>query len=343
MQYVQEAGGFPPLSTMYAQKFSGETGLGLWAEPTRVSSKSIPFFFFPQVQTDTKDGFFLVFNTGNPVNPMLNDVYAQHVDSSGNIWTDEGIQISMASDGNKYNGGYCWNPGDSSLCIAVRIQDGNQTMSGIALQKINTEGQRLLGENGLELRAMSTDLYTPWLLLNSGDGLVCVYGSGGFNNQQIRGLKVDFNGQALWSYDPVACAAASNKDDLSAGPFRHGQTVLVWADDRSGDLGIYAQNLRLSGHFGNGEITEISRKTQSFPMRILSSPGNNPVLELTFSEKQWLEYRVADVAGKTLRVSKNQMIEGRNQLFPVKDFLPGLYLVEINCMGKKQQIRLLKD
>ena len=191
----------------------------------RIFFVNIPFFFFPEIHTDENQGFFVVFNTGNPLNPMLNDAFAQHVDSSGGIWSAEGVQIATSANGNKYNGGYCWNPSDSTLCVALRIQDGNQTMSGISLQKINTAGERLLGDDGLELHALNTEMYTPWLLLNSGDGLVCIYGIGGFNNQKIKGLKTDYNGLALWSYDPIASASNSNKDDLSAGPFKNGQ---IW-------------------------------------------------------------------------------------------------------------------
>ena len=338
--YVKEAGGFPPLSTMYAQKLSGDNAQAEWAQPVQVSGKNIPFFFFPQIHTNTKKGFFLVFNTGNPVNPMLNDVYAQHVDSAGNSWTDDGIQLSLASDGNKYNGGYCWNPADSSLCVAIRMQDANQTVSGISLQKINQAGERLLGENGLEIRTLTTDLLTPWLLLNSGDGLVCIYGSGSFGNQKIKGLKVDYNGQPLWTYDPVACASASNKDDLSAGPFRNGQTVLVWSEDRSGDDGIYAQNLRLSGQFGTGELTGI-QPIEKAAIRVFPNPGRKQVLEISSGEPAELKLRILDLGGRILSEKSCRAEAGKSQFSIGENLSSGFYLLEVGQQHETRRFRMV--
>jgi hypothetical protein len=333
--FVKESGNFPGLtSLMYAQKFSAENMAALWQDTLQVSSKNIPFFFFPKIEPDGMNGFFLVFNTGNPSNPMLNDAFAQHVDSAANTWTDEGIQISMDAGGNKYNGGYCWVPSDTSLSIALRIQNGNQTMSGISLQKINLAGERLLGENGLELRAMNSDLYTPWLLLNSGDGLVCIYGIGGFNNQKIQGLKVGYDGQALWSYDPVAAATASNKDDLSAGPFRNGQTVLVWSEDRSGDDGIYAQNLRQDGRFGNGGITSVSDKNNIILPKVIPNPGESQRLSVNASASGTLDYRIQDYCGKLIAAGSAPLRKGQNMIAFGDKLMPGLFLIEIQFEGK---------
>ena len=344
MLYVKETGSFfPPASTMFAQRFKGEDASPVWNQEVQVSTKNIPFFFFPEIQTDEKQGFFLVFNTGNPLNPMLNDAFAQHVDSSGGIWSAEGVQIATSANGNKYDGGYCWNPSDSTLCIALRIQDGNQTMSGISLQKINTAGERLLGDDGLELRALNTEMYTPWLLLNGGDGLVCIYGIGGFNNQKIKGLKTDYNGLALWSYDPIASASNSNKDDLSAGPFKNGQTVLVWSEDRSGDDGIYAQNLRLDGHFGNGDVTGIEQIVSNSGPRIFPNPGSNCILEFESTKGGNLTYRILDAGGKEIMFVPTAAHPGKNRISIGDGIKSGFYIAEITAEGKTFRIRMLKE
>jgi hypothetical protein len=345
MLYVKESGNFPGLtSIMYAQKFSSETMQALWQDTLQVTSKNIPFFYFPKIEPDGLNGFFLVFNTGNPANPMLNDAFAQHVDSAGSTWTDEGIQISMDASGNKYNGGYCWVPSDSSLCIALRIQDGNQTMSGISFQKINMAGERVMGENGLELRAMNTELYNPWLLLNSGDGLVCLYGFGsGFNNQKIKGLKIDYDGQALWSYDPVASASASNKDDLSAGPFRNGQTVLVWSEDRSGDDGIYAQNLRLDGHFGNGEVTAVHAKGSSAKPVIFPNPGTKSTLFFTATQSGIIPYRIYDALGMLAETGELFCKQGENHHSVGRTLKPGFYLTDFILGNKPCRLSLIRN
>jgi hypothetical protein len=83
--YVEESGtGFPPVSKMYAQRFDA-TGTSLWSQPLLISSKTIPFFYFPKAVSDRNDGFYISFNTSLNSNPSLGDVYVQRVRGNGSF------------------------------------------------------------------------------------------------------------------------------------------------------------------------------------------------------------------------------------------------------------------
>jgi hypothetical protein len=101
MLYVDESGfGLPP-GTMRAQRYASN-GNNVWPNPVQVSTNKIPFFFFCKAVSDNNSGFFISFNSGNIANQALTDVYAQHVDSNGNLWNAAGNVAITSTSTQKY-------------------------------------------------------------------------------------------------------------------------------------------------------------------------------------------------------------------------------------------------
>ncbi len=326
MLYVQETGNFPGVTcTMYLQRFDS-SGTAQWPVPVQASTKTISFFFFPEIISDGQDGIYIAFNTGHPSNPMMNDVYAQHVDSAGVTWSATGTECANSATEHKTVGGFTTNTAGTELYVALQVLNSSQSNSGISLQRLDAAGNNLLGANAMTLRPISASYYLPVGIVDEQNGVMIVYVLGGFGAQTIHGLKTDYNGLALWGYDPTVSAALSNKDDVSCGPFANGQSVVVWFDDRIGG-GIYAQNVLANGGFGphvGMEEQQFVREPILFP-----NPSAVPKIQLVSGGSQEVLIRITSVTGHLLSEYPARLQQGVQEI-PVKCSAPeGLYFVQI--------------
>lgn len=314
--YVKETGNFPGVtSTLFAQRYDG-SGNGAWATPVQLSSKTTSFFFFPQIISDGVGGGFTVFNTSNPVNPALNDVYAQHVSAGGALWSATGTQLANSTTDVKLTGAFCYDSGSNTLCTAIQVLDGSQANSGFSIQRNDASGNVLLGANALSLKPISPNYYRPLALIPAAGDLMILYQEGGgFGSQLLRAMKTDLAGNALWGYEPTFCATPSGKDDLTAGNFSNNQVVAVWSDDRlaiGSDLGIYAQNIDINGNYG--ALTGIEQTITDEYIRIFPNPGRRASLLVKSSTGERAELRLYSLSGQLLHRDALNLQAGENRI-----------------------------
>lgn len=330
MLYVQETGSFPGgASTMYLQRFDS-SGTGQWASPVQVSSKTISFFFFPEIISDGNDGIYIAFNTGNPANPSLNDVYAQHIDSAGQSWSVTGTQCATSATDQKLTGGFCTDSTGQALLVALQILNGSQSSSGISLQRLDATGNRMLGSNAVSLRPVSANYYLPVGIVRLGVGVMIPYLLGGFGNQMLYGLFCDPNGLPLLGYDPTISGAPSNKQDVNCGPYRNGQTVLVWEDDRV-DGGIYTQNIQGNGMFIPVGLPET---TAGFSAMIFPNPNAQSKLSVQSAQANIAEMVVEQHTGAVVYRSTVLLTAGRTEIELPQNLPAGMYLVRLQTESK---------
>lgn len=338
MMYVKETGNFPGVtSTMFAQRFD-TNGLPVWTLPVQVSTKTITFFFFPDLIRDDQGGFYTVFNTSNPVVPSLIDVYAQRVSNTGLLWSANGTQLSNSSTENKSFGGACIS-NTNTLRVALQVLDGGQSNSGISFQALDSAGAVLLGATGQALKPVVSPIYhRPLALANSGNSYILVFTeSTGFGTDKIKALKVDDIGTNQWSYDPTICATPSGKDDLTAGKYTAGQLVLVWADDRftiGSDDGVYAQNIQGNGSFGAVSTGLPALSFVSSPV-LYPNPGRSVSLLLPEGSASGI-LRILDITGR--EVYRGIHAEGNLISIPTIE-TEGLYSVEWNSNGASYRLK----
>lgn len=326
MLYVQETGNFPGVTcTMYLQRFDS-SGTALWPSAAQVSTKTISFFFFPEIITDGHDGMYIAFNTGHPSNPMMNDVYAQHVDSAGVAWSATGTECANSATEHKSVGGFTTDATGAELYVALQVLNSSQSNSGISFQRLNSAGNNLLGVNALNLRPVSASYYLPVGIVDEQNGVMIVYALGGFGAQTIHGLKTDYNGLPLWGYDPTISAALSNKDDVSCGPYMNSQSVVVWFDDRIGG-GIYTQNILASGAFG----PQVGLEEQLFVREpiLFPNPSAVPKINIHSAARQEVEIRVTNVAGQIVHVQSAVLQPGVQDLPLQFTGAEGIYFVHV--------------
>lgn len=334
MLYVQETGNFPAgTSTMYLQRFDS-SGTAQWASPVQVSSKTIAFFFFPEIISDGNDGIYIAFNTGNPSNPALNDVYAQHVDSAGVKWSATGTQCANSVTDQKLTGGFCTDSTGHDLFVALQILNSSQSSSGISLQRLDSAGNRMLGSNAISLRPVSANYYLPVGITRLGMGVMIPYLLGGFGNQTLQGLISDYNGAPLLGYDPMISAALSNKQDVNCGPNMNGQVVLVWEDDRV-DGGIYTQNLRENGGFGPLGINGTRNK---YNVLVYPNPHAQPLLKVESPSYGQAELTVEQHTGAEVYRANVHLLPGTNEILLPEGLSSGMYIVRLISEGKTKWI-----
>lgn len=338
MMYVKETGNFPGVTcTMLAQAFDSN-GIGQWSNTTTVSTKTITFFFFPEITPDDAGGFYIGFNSGNPVNVTLNDVYVQHVDSLGNIWSATGVEAANSTTEFKSFTGLTYNEASGIVFVQLQVLDGSQSLSGISIQKLNAaDGALLFASNALVIKAQDPAYYLPYGIADAGDGIIGIYGLGGFGNQHLQAYKIDYFGASAWTYDPTLCRFNSNKDDVAVGPFKNEQCVVVWADDRN-DLGVYAQNVRIDGSFGS-ETTGIVTQDANSNIRIAYGLLQDILMLDGISETRVISLDIIAADGRHVRrwtLSPNLQVQLPSDL-PV-----GFYSIMVHSGEKNTSLKWIK-
>ena len=311
MLYVQEVGNFPGVTcTMYYQRFDS-SGTALLTNAVQVSNKVIPFFFFPEIISDKHDGVYVAFNTGNPSNAMMNDVYAQRVDSAGNTWSATGTECANSTTEHKLTGAFVTNDTGSELFVLLQVLDGSQGSSGISLQKLDNTGTLMLGTNALNLHPISATYYLPVGMVYTQTGLMMAYLLGGFGNQILHGMSTDYNGLPVWGYDPAISAVLSNKDDVTCTNYQVGGMVVVWSDDRI-DGGVYAQNIFLNG--GMGPTVSIEEQSLVREAVLFPDPSAYPKLRLNAERSENLILKIINPLGQMISVTSLNVKPGVNEL-----------------------------
>jgi len=340
MMYVEEIGGFPGVtSTLFAQHFD-MNGDPVWMNAVQVSTNTIPFFIFPEIVSDENGGFFTAFNSSNPINPGLNDVFAQHVDSSGNLWSVGGTQVANSSTEHKSTGGFSYNAINDEFSVALQVLNGGQGSSGVFIQSMDNMGNVLFGANAIQLKNIDPIYYNPHALVDAGDGLICVFSFGGFGAQELSSIKTDYSGNILWAYEPMVSTYLSNKDDLSAGLFKNGQTVIVWQDDRI-DGGVYTQNLRGDGTFGI--ITGLNELPSLDNLTLYPNPSSVARLSFNSVTSEMIHVSICNVEGKELYSSSISIDQGINTItLPSTELSAGVYFVNVSSKTGRKILNWVK-
>ena len=334
LQYELEGANFLAPATMYAQRYD-EAGEHVWHDPVQVSTKTISGFFFPQPATDGRDGFYLAFNTGNPNNPNISDVYMQRVRSDGSTWSHEGSRMDNSDITQKFTAGkgFAWINDDDGLMVPLQVTDIAQGQSAVAVQRVDTAGALPLGP-AVPPIIFSGSYTTPVDIASTVDGAIIIQSTSTVNSDQLKAKRVDITGAAVWS--PAVqdvSTASSTKGDVAVTSVRDGQAVVVWEDDRSPN-GVYAQN-----------ITELPTGVASIPLngaglRLEENPTDQPVLLLDQTTRSPTELKVFDAEGRTVYSATVPSTE--RMALPLNGLKPGVYTIHLSGNGNMATVRWVK-
>ena len=334
MLMLFDQGSFSFYGVMYVQKIDA-IGNNVWPSAIQVSTKTIASYYQPTTISDNAGGFYVSWDTSNPISLSLGDVYVQHVDSSGTIWSTTGIEAANSTTEHKSTSSSCFVSSSGEFWVLLKIVDGSQTMMGTSVQKFDAAGNVLLGTNGTVVIPVDPIYFNPMTIDDAGNGVIIniLYGTQP-GPQRLKAIKLDYSGAPVWANTSVSmCAVMSNKDEVRTGDFLNNNLVLVWQDDRNGS-GIFAQNITGSGNTGivTG-MPDISENNFSF----YPNPSSSPVLSLSEGVNK---ITISDLQGKKLFSAKvNTTSFSINDLSSLPE---GIYFISIENETKKSTVRWCK-
>jgi hypothetical protein len=324
--YGISAGGFglPPW-VLHAQRYDA-TGNAVWADPVQVSSKQIPFFHFPNAVPDGHDGFYVAFNTGNPNNANLTDVYVQRVRGNGSLWSTDGTRLDDSNTTQKFCGGKgvgLVNEEDG-LMVPLQVTNVDQSQYGLSVQRLDTAGMRQLGDQAVPVIPVSTQDLQPWDVSATVNGAVILHATtAGFGQTILAATRVALDGSAVW--EPAQrdiCTLSSGKDDMGLSGMQSGQVVAVWEDDRT-PTGIYAQNIT-GLDVGSGIAALPANNTG---IRLEENPAEHPVV-LFPAGSSAARLAVFDLQGKQVYAGEVPASATRMEL-PLGTLPQGMYTIHL--------------
>lgn len=334
LQYELEGNNFLAPATMYAQRYD-EAGLAVWHDPVQVSTKTISGFFFPQPAPDGQDGLYMAFNTGNPHDPNINDVYMQRVRSNGSLWSAEGTRLDNSDIIQKFTvgKGFAWINDDDGLMVPLQVTDLAQGQSLVAVQRVDTAGGLPLGP-AVPSTLFSGTYTTPVDISSTGDGALIIQSTSTVSSDQLKAKRVDLSGAAVWSpAEQDVSTATSTKDDVVVTSVRDGQAVVVWQDDRS-PSGIYAQNI---AELSTGVAPLLSSSTN---LRLEQNPTNTPVLLMDEGHRTPTDLAVFDIQGR--RVYSSTLPATDRVALPLSALKAGVYTIRVTGNGYVGTVRWVK-
>ncbi|MDO7876375.1 T9SS type A sorting domain-containing protein [Hymenobacter sp. ASUV-10] len=339
MHFVRRSGFGLGVSTYFAQRYDA-AGAAVWATPVQVSTKTTGFAYFAEPVSDGAGGYFLAFNTGNPANANLGDVYVQHVTATGALWNPEGVEVITGTATARFEGKLQYVAAQSQLYVGLNATNSSQSDSGIFFQSLDpATGNRLLTNAGVQVMPVSGRYYAVQALRDTGNGLIVIYSENTtILERWLTSTKVTYTGGTHAFPTGSGIIALSNvnseKQDYSVPPFASNQLVIVWSDSRL-DGGIYAQSLDDNGQLG---VLAARATAAARPLTLLPNPGSAPTLQLEAARPGTVLVR--DLAG---RVVHQQAVSAGPTQLNAPQLAAGVYVVEARLGSETWRGRWVKE
>jgi len=180
--------------------------------------------------------------------------FVQHVDENATVgFPLGGFEATTNMATLSLEPAMCANESTHDVYLAWRETNLAQSQYGLFGQRIDLAGSRLWGSNGKQFVPVGSQ--NPILInlspLGSGGVVSYIYNAASGTNGAVRSIRFDDAGSQVWTTSPVdVSSVASPKGKLDAGEFLSGQMVVAWADGRTGNSDVFAQNVSEDGTLG---------------------------------------------------------------------------------------------
>lgn len=211
----------------------------------------------PKVDPDVTTGGYYIAWTDKR-NGIDYDIYAQKVDSLGNLlWGSGGAAVCTAS-GNQSAIDVHSNALTGGVIFAWK--DSRSGVEDIYAQKLNpSTGAAMWTTNGVVICNSTGSQLNPNISGDSNGGAVIVWQdqSAGTGNDDVKAQRVNTNGVVQWAANGVnvgnATGAQTSPKNISDGA---GGSIFAWEDSRSGQPDIYCHHIYAAG--GNVGLDEVN-------------------------------------------------------------------------------------
>ena len=242
LAWTYESGNFMyPDKNIYLQKID-ENGELLFENNVVVyNGNDIPVYSSFIANTDNENGIY--FSWYAFVNGQLNTII-NHVDNVGIVTMTEGgfifennqnfLRLNSAITVNEQN----------EMTVFWKQTDLNQTVNAIFGQKFNETGEKLLGENSVEIIPMASNQFLYFELITANNQTIFIlekFLENSSINVEINSYCFDQNSDLIWS--KTVSDFESEKTDVVANKNSENQTIIAWADLRNSEQNIFIQNI----------------------------------------------------------------------------------------------------
>ena len=200
----------------------------------------------PQLIRDGNGGAIITwydYRNGN------DDIYAQKIDSTGNIQWEENGTIICNEIGNQFSPNIISDNNGGAIITWYDQRDGSSE-NDIYAQKIDANGAIQWKENGTVICNASNEQYSPEIINDGNGGAIITWYDqrDGSSEDDIYAQKIDANGAIQWKENGTVICNASNEqyspEIINDG---NGGAIITWYDNRSGNYDIFAQKINAIG------------------------------------------------------------------------------------------------
>ncbi len=337
MKYFIDIGpAWAPVRNLYVRRFNLQ-GSDVWPGATEIFNLgNITSWtqILPMIP-DGNGGFYISWHdysfNGNAATPRVNQVSGSGLLNYG----VNGLPTSLLHTSNQFNPMPAKIAGDNNIYSFWTETNMNQNLWGIFGQKTAPDGTMLWGETGKEIIPVSSQNVRILFVEAESDGIVIFFEQAYSTTQSsLRAIRLNDNGTAVWSHHAIISSANSGKGKVVFAPFAGGQWALAWEDDRTGDIEIFAQNMKHDGTLGPVPPTGIfSTGGNDMLVSVIPNPANKQSM-VVFNRHLSEPFQIAviDASGRVVgEVSFNETPQSLPiiSLIEPERLQPGIYLLKI--------------
>lgn len=247
IQWNHQSGPFwAPDCKLHIQKFS-ETGVEVWNDPV-VAAGPVQFPTGNYFQEFAVDEFGNSFSAWTEMTSQNQLAAVQRTNNTGEVLWGGGVDLSTNSSNFRTNPQITVAGSSSELLTAWTEAGGSQSQHGIYAQRLDADGNRLWGSNGIPIVPLNSNYsYLDLSVEGFIDDLVAVYIEQNTSmTGDIYASRLDAAGEFVWTEQTVTLTTSGNsKSDMSTGK-GPGCVFVTWTENGS----VYAHCLLEDGTLG---------------------------------------------------------------------------------------------
>ena len=203
-------------------------------------SGSLQFGAFPYFVPDGSGGAVFSWYSSSPALQC----FAQHILANGSeAFPHNGSAASTNTTDVRVSPAASYRAATDEVFLFWTEEDSNQVLNGVYAQKFDAKGTRKWGDSGLVVVPLGADQQIFVQNVQIGTGALAYWvDQAGFGSSTIQAARLERAGNVVCQQFPVSSLPA-NKARLSSDIVRSGLSAVAWEDDRSGNNGIYIQNV----------------------------------------------------------------------------------------------------
>jgi len=212
-----------------------------WGSNGTIISKASSAQYYPEICSDGAGGAIITW--WDYRNGSNFDIYAQRIDSSGNVqWTPDGVAICTAIN-DQYSPQICSDGIGGAIITWTDYRSGSNY--DIYSQKINSSGNVQWTADGVATCTAIRSQGAPEICNDRAGGAIITWeDSRSGSNNKIYAQRINSLGNIQWTADGVAiCTASSNQENPEICKDGAGGAIITWGVYR-----IYAQRINSSGN-----------------------------------------------------------------------------------------------